>query len=144
MHAIKFKVWDAPNGEWLLPDETHTSADILRVAEAFPLDLTAVQFTGITAKVKDDKYVDLYEGDIVETFKLMDNFQGEIVWDETECCWGIKRHFWFSRDGSREYPDRDSICPVGGCGGVRGHLKIIGDIFRNSDLIPPEGAGKNL
>lgn len=143
MHAIKFKVWDAPNGEWLLPDETHTSADILRVAEAFPLDLTAVQFTGITAKNKKDEYVDLYEGDIIETFKLMDNFQGEIVWHENDCCWAIKTHFWFHKD-DREYPGGVSLHNVGGCGGVRGHLKIIGNVFENKDLVPPEGAGKNL
>ena len=85
------------------------------------------QYTGM----KDKNGTNIYEGDIVQTTAGGDGTRGRIIWDHGQCCF----LFRYKLKKQNTHNSRDQMLNV--LGGHTGefNVKVIGNIYENSDLL---------
>ena len=118
-------------GNWELEDKDKDNSlpqdDYLSFAHN---DSVWMQYTGL----KDKNGKEIYEGDVVELFNIIDETEGnwEVFWSQER--WGLRR-------GDDEYDNGDyyrgddirwEVWQDG-----RGGVKVIGNIYENPELLTP-------
>jgi len=77
-----------------------------------------MQYTGL----HDKNGKEIYEGDIIKTFGLLDNITGPVEFSDYKLTWQIHPSRW-NEDVGFELFD------------IRVHLEVIGNIYENPDLL---------
>ena len=77
-----------------------------------------MQYTGL----HDKNGKEIYEGDIIKTFGLLDNITGPVEFSDYKLTWQIHPSHW-NEDVGFELFD------------IRVHLEVIGNIYENPDLL---------
>ncbi len=109
---IKFRAWD--NVDYM--SKPFTLNDIVHNRISFASDATIMQYTGR----KDEKDVEIYEGDIV---RCGNGDIDKVEWGEHDACFNVSGYYSQSDD----YPTMAFI--------EGGPFEVLGNVHQNPDLL---------
>jgi len=125
MREIKFRAWDAYRKRIYEVIEINWLSESIKVCGDFAgyrytniKSAILMQYTGL----KDKNGKEIYEGDIIKTFGLLDNITGPVEFSDYKLTWQIHPSHW-NEDVGFELFD------------IRVHLEVIGNIYENPELL---------